>query len=198
VSHNSRFRASFWPTAAAFGALWGTIEITLGSFLHTLRLPFTSALLAAIGAALLVAERQVAPARGISMATAVIAALLKSISPGGVILGPMLAITMEGLLVEIALLAAPRFFGAALLGGFLAALWGVFQKLITQWILYGATILDLYMALLRKAGEWLGHSNAGWWLAAILLGLIALIGAAGGAIGWRIGRDAEKILETEP
>lgn len=197
LSHGPRARPTrFWSTAAAFGALWGAVEITLGSFLHTLKLPFSGALLAAIGAGLLVAERQILPARGLSAATAVLAALCKSLSPGGVILGPMVGISVEGLLVEVALLAAPRFVGTAALAGGLTALWAVFQKVIVQILLYGATVLDLYRAVLDKAGEWLGHAGAGWGLAAALLGIVAALGAAGGAIGWRVGRDARRSLEV--
>jgi len=192
-------RASpFWATAAAFGALWGTVEITLGSFLHTLKLPFSGALLASLGAALLVAQRQVAPARGLSVATACIAALCKSLSPGGVILGPMLGIGVEGLLVELALLASPKFVGSAALGGMLAAVWAVFQKVLVQFLLYGATAVELYGAVLKKAGEWLGHADAGWWIAAALVGVLALIGAVGGLLGWRVGRDAARELEVSP
>jgi len=188
-------RASpFWSTAAAFGALWGTVEITLGSFLHTVRMPFTGAVLATIGAALLIAERQVAPARGLSAATALIAALCKSLSLGGAILGPMVGITVEGLLVEVALLAAPQFLGSAILGGALAAVWAVFQKVIVQFILYGSTAIEVYKAILKKAGEWLGHADAGWWIAAALLAVLAVIGGAGSSIGWRVGRDAARSL----
>jgi hypothetical protein len=188
----------FWSTAAAFGALWGTVEVTLGSFLHTLRLPFSGALLAAFGASLLVAQRQVAPARGLTVATACIAALCKSLSPGGVILGPMVGITVEGLLVELALLAAPRFAGSALLAGALAVVWAVFQKVLVQFILYGATAVDLYEAALKKSGDWLGHANAGWWLVAALLALLGLIGAIGALGGFRVGRDAARALEAAP
>ena len=44
----------FWAYVTAFGALWGSMEITLGSFLHVLRFPFAGILLASISAALLV------------------------------------------------------------------------------------------------------------------------------------------------
>ncbi|MGC4115652.1 MAG: hypothetical protein QM765_13815 [Myxococcales bacterium] len=198
LAQTSPRSSPFWSTAAAFGALWGSVEITLGSFLHTLKVPFSGAVLAAIGAALLVAERQVAPARGLSLATALIASLCKSLSPGGVILGPMLGISVEGLLVELALLAAPRFAGSAALAGTLAAVWAVFQKVLVGFVLYGGTALELYKAVLKKAGEWLGHSDAGWWIAAVLVVAIATIGAVGGVLGWRVGQDAAKSLEASP
>lgn len=187
----------FWSTAAAYGALWGTVEITLGSFLHTLKVPFGGAALASIGAALLVAQRQVVPTRGLTIATALIAAMCKSLSPGGVILGPMVGITVEGLLVELALLASPTFLGSALLAGVLAALCAVFQKVLGQFLFYGSTVLDLYSAALKKAGDWLGHAEAGGWIVATLLGVVALFGLAGAWFGWRVGREAAARLGVQ-
>lgn len=187
----------FWALAASFGALWGAVEITLGSFLHTLKVPFGGALLASLGAALLVAQRQIEPTRGLSVATAAIAALCKSLSPGGVILGPMIGIGVEGLLVELALFVAPRFFGSALLAGTLAALWSAFQKVLVQLVLYGGTALELYEAALRKADDWLGHGGAGLGLVAALLSILGALGMLAGGFGHRVGREAARVLREE-
>lgn len=189
----------FWARAAAFGALWGSLEITLGSFLHSLRFPLAAGvLLASTGALLLVAARQIAPQRGGSLAIGAVAALCKSVSPGGVILAPMLGIATEALLVELALLAAPRSRLAAALGGTLAALWAVSQTLVTKVFIYGVDILSLYLALLRRARDWLGlPEGAGWWALAVVLLLVAVTGATGGLLGRGIGREAARQLETE-
>lgn len=180
----------FWAHVAAFGALWGSIEITLGSFLHTLRLPFGGTLLASLGAALLVAARQLEPRRGSTLAIGVVAALCKSISPGGVILGPMLGITSEALLCELALWLAPRARPSAAAAGVLAALWATFQKVLTQVVVYGAGVIALYLAALRRARDWLGlPADAGWWALATFLSVLVLLGATAGLLGHRIGRD---------
>jgi hypothetical protein len=115
-------RIRFWAYVTAFGAAWGAFEITVGAFLHALRIPFDGTFLASVSAAFLVAQRQVLPARGASLATGAVAALCKSISPGGMILGPMVAILVESALVEFALLAAPRARTTTMLAGALAAL----------------------------------------------------------------------------
>ena len=181
----------FWAHVTAFGALWGALEITLGSFLHALRLPFAGVLMASLSAALLVAQRQLWPRRGLTAATGLVAALCKSISPGGIILGPMIGIMTEALLVELALLLAPRALPLAALAGALCALWSAFQKVITQFVVYGASVIELYLAALRRAGDWLGISAAAGWRAAIaLLSALVLLGALGGALGHRLGRDA--------
>jgi hypothetical protein len=188
-------RRRFWAYAAAFGAAWGTLEITVGSFLHALRLPFAGVLLASVGAALLVAQRQVLPERGLSLATGLVAAMCKSLSPGGIILGPMIGISTEALLVELALLLAPRAAVAAALGGALAALWALSQQLLSQVLFYGGDMLALYVAALARVASWLRlEQRAGVrLLVAILLALLA-VGATAGVLGWRAGRACRRRL----
>lgn len=191
-------RNTFTAHVTAFGALWGFLEITVGSFLHTLRFPFAGILLASASAALLVGQRQLLPRRGVSLATGVVASLCKSLSPGGIILGPMIGILTEALLVEVALLPSSRAAACVALAGVLCALWAASQKLVTQYVLYGAKVIDLYLAALGKAGRWLGVSPAaGWWSLAALLVVVALMGGAGGLLGRKIGQDSVRRLDAE-
>ena len=191
-------RDTFTAHVTAFGALWGFLEITVGSFLHTLRFPFAGVLLASASAALLVGQRQILPRRGVSLATGAVASLCKSISPGGIILGPMIGILTEALLVELALWPSSHAAACVALAGVLCALWSASQKLVTQYVLYGAKVIDLYMAALRKAGDWLGISPAaGWWSLATLLVVVAIMGAAGGLLGRNIGQESRRRLERE-
>lgn len=195
AERESHCSLSFWPGVAAFGALWGVAEITVGSFLHTLRVPVTGLLLASAGAGLLVAQRQVLPRRGASLATGFVAALCKSLSPGGAILGPMLGIVMEATLVEMALLLAPRSVATAVLAGMLAGTWSVCQKVFIQYLYYGGTVVDLYLALLRQVADFAGLPDA-LRLPVLggVIGAIALVGAAGGLVGWQVGREGARRL----
>lgn len=190
--------ALYWAQIAAFGALWGTVEVTLGSFLNTLRVPFTGAMLGSLGAALLVAQRQLLPRRGASVAVALVAALCKSLSPGGVILWPMLGIFSEGLLVELALLVAPRSAACAAIAGVLCSLCATFQKILVHYLFYGGAVIALYLSVLEKVSQWLGKPAAAWWIVALVLGLLASFGAFCGLLGRRLGRDAARLLEGEP
>ncbi|HOU54487.1 MAG TPA: hypothetical protein PLQ97_11205 [Myxococcota bacterium] len=205
IVHRSESRGSpaaacgpgFWPCVTAFGALWGLSETTVGAFLHALRLPFTGVLMASLGAGLLVAQRQAMPRRGASLATGVVAAICKSMSPGGVILGPMVGILAESALVEAALLPAPRWWATAMLAGMWSATWAAFQKILTHFLLYGGTVLDLYLSLLRQAARMIGlPEGAGWPLLGGLLLVIGAVGAAGGLLGWHIGREGMARITT--
>ncbi len=192
-------RARFWAQAASFGALWGGVEITLGAFIHTMRIPFSGVLLAAFGAAILVAQRQIVPMRGLSLATGAVAALCKSMSPGGVILGPMVGILSEAMAVEFALLFAPRARVGALLAGCLAASVTVLHQVLSLWVYYGGRILDLLFEAVSKVGQLGGTgTDAGWWAVGLLGNLIIAVGAAGGLLGWYLGKDVERIVNPGP
>ena len=186
----------FWAYVTAFGALWGFGEITLGSFLMSLRIPFIGLVLASMGVMILVAQRRIFPVRGATIATGVVAALCKSISPGGIIIQPMVGIICEAMLVEIALSYIPTIYIAAPIGGILAASWSVFQQLAVHYFIYGRTIIELYVTILKKVSSWLGMSeSAAWTTLGTFLGLMLLIGAAGGLLGLKLGRDAARALE---
>lgn len=189
--------ARYWGVVAAFGALWGALEFTLGSFLHALKLPFGGTLLAAVSAALLVAQRQLLPRRGLSLATGIVAAVCKSVSPGGLILGPMIAITVEALLVETALLPAPRSRAGAILAGALVVCWATFQKVISQYVYLGGTVIDLYIALLERGADLVGLTPAaGWRVLGGVVAAICLVGSAIALWGRGVGRQVARELEA--
>lgn len=196
---SSTDRDRFWGHAAAFGALWGAIEATVGTFLHALRIPFGGTLLAATGAALLVALRVVYPRRGVMLAAGAVCAGVKLLSPATTVSGPMIGIMMESLLLEIACLA----FGAnpvsVVLGGALATLWALSQKVLTQIVLYGAPVIDLYRELLVRAEKWLHLSPSGGLRVVIPFAtLVSLIGALTALAGYRAGRVVLSRKAGEP
>lgn len=187
----------YWGVVACFGALWGALEITLGTFLHTLKLPFGGTMLAAVSASLLVAQRQILPRRGLSLMTGIVAAVCKSVSPGGVIFGPMVGITVEAALVELALIVAPRSRIGAALAGALAVCWASFQKVISQYIYFGGTIIELYIAALERGSNMVGLSaEAGWQVLGGVVVAIALLGAVVALWGHSVGRQVARELST--
>ena len=100
--------SSKWTKAAVIGSIWAAIEIVLGSFLHNLRVPFSGTMLSMSAVFLLVAFSLHWKERGIIIRAGLIAALMKSISPSAVILGPMVGIIMEAVILETVLLILGR------------------------------------------------------------------------------------------
>lgn len=192
----SRERALFWGHAATFGALWGALEATVGSFVHAVRMPFGGTMLAATGAALLVALRHLYPQRGVMLAAGAVCAIVKMVAPATVILGPMIGILIESLLLELACLPLGATKPAALLGGALATLWALSQKVLVQIVLYGAPIIGLYKDLLARAEGWLHlPRTGGLWVVGPFAALVAAMGAGAGLVGLAAARAAARERE---
>ena len=191
-------RARFWGYAATFGALWGALEATVGSFVHAVRMPFGGTLLAATGAALLVALRHLHPRRGVILAAGAVCAAVKMVAPATVILGPMIGILVESLLLELACMPLGAKAPAVIVGGGLATLWALSQKVLVQIVLYGAPILGWYKDLLGRAEGWLHLPRTGGLrVAGPFAALIATLGAAAALMGLAAARAAERTRRGE-
>ncbi|HSW29204.1 MAG TPA: nucleoside-triphosphatase [Longimicrobiales bacterium] len=185
-----------WQRAAVLGSLWAGSEIVLGSFLHNLRFPLAGHVLTGIGVAILVAGHRRWPLPGLLVRAGLIAALMKSLSPSAVLLGPMVAIAMEGLLME----AAVRLLGGRtlgyLVGGALAMSWTLGHRIVTLVVTYGPDLVRLYADLVALAERQLGPIPLGPWGPLAVLALLNLaVGAGAALVGLRLGRD---VLEREP
>jgi len=128
-------------------ALLSLIEIGLGSFIHGMRIPFGGHALSLYQTYFLTRSSRDGEKFGVEKkAPALIsnvAAVLKSLSPAGNKLGPMLSISAQGLLFTLGI----RLFGTRLVGylvgGILMGLWAFVQPLITYLVFFGT---DLYRA----------------------------------------------------
>ncbi len=188
-----------WVYIAVFGALWGFVEVGLGSYLHVIfpslgNTFFTGLTLAAIGIILALVGRHFVPQRGAVLMIAVITALLKLLSPGGVKLGPMLAIVAEGLLMELGLLwrggqARPSY----LLSGALALSWNAVHPLIMLPLLYGRTLAQSWDKIAKDGSAILGiDADQALLILALLLAIRWAMGAVAGWLAWDIARAARK------
>lgn len=185
--------ARFWAHAATFGALWGALEATVGSFVHAVKIPFGGTMLAACGAALLLALRVLYPQRGVIIAAGAVCAFVKMVAPSTLILGPMIGILVEATLVELACLPFGARAPSAALGGALATTWSLSQKVLTQVVLFGTPILSWYGDVLTRAEAWLKlPRSGGLWVAAPFVATIATLGAAAALVGLRAGRVASQ------
>lgn len=190
-------RARFWAHAATFGALWGAIEATVGAFVHAVKIPFGGTMLAATGAALLLALRVVYPRRGVIVAAGAVCACVKMVAPSTLILGPMIGIFVESVLVEIACLPLGANAGSAVIGGALATTWAITQKVITQVVLFGAPVIVLYKELLTRAETWMGLPKSGGISVVVMFAtVVGVLGATFASVGLRAGRVASSTLRS--
>ncbi|MCU0290530.1 MAG: hypothetical protein MUF10_00855 [Thermoanaerobaculaceae bacterium] len=190
--------ARSWTAAALFGSLWGAAELSLGALLSAARVPLGGLLMASLGVVCMVTARRLHPAPGQSLAMGVVVAFLKVFSVGGMVLGPVVGILTEALLVEVAFLLLGLRPGAALVGG-AAALASA-----PSWMLLWASLLtgpeavravERGMRSVASAFGWPGATPLA--LVASLVGLAGVLGAAAGALAWRVaGRVVVRVRGT--
>jgi nucleoside-triphosphatase THEP1 len=180
-----------WLKAAVLGCLWASSEIVLGSFLHNLRIPFSSVFLTGIGIVLLISISYQWKDKGLIWRSGLICAMMKSISPSAVIFGPMIAIFSEALLLEFSVRMLGRNMIGFFIGSLLAMSWNFFQKIATYIIFYGFNIVDLYTSLIKFAEKQLHYHFDILWMPVIALWIYYLVfGALSAIIGIHIGKSA--------
>ncbi len=177
-----------WLKASVLGSIWASIEILLGSFLHNLKIPFSGMILSFIGVWLIISFLQVWKEIGLVWRAGIICALMKSISPSAIILGPMIGILTEALLIEFFIFALGKNIVGYLFAGAFAVLSSLLQKFFSLLILYGFDFLkilnDLYHFAVKQIGlNALSPLN----LLIVITTIYVIIGMVGALAGYFTG-----------
>ncbi len=184
--------------AAVVGGLWASIEIIVGSFLHNTRIPFAGSVLAFTGTILLIGFYQIWPYKGLIIRAGLITAIMKSVSPSAIILGPMTGIMLEAILIE----GIIRLFGnnlfAYMTGGILSLSSALFHKIISLIIYYGFNLVKIYVNVINFGLKQLHLGKATdlqilWFL----LSFYVVFGMLAGWLGHVIGRKSLKLQTSQ-
>ncbi len=188
--HNTR--RTIWLKAAVVGSLWASMEIVVGSFLHNIHAPFSGTLLGFFSLSLLIAFHHKWQDKGLILRAGIIAALMRSISPTAIIIGPMAGIFIEGVLLEYSL----RLFGknktGYFTGAFLSLSSNLMQKIVVILVFYGFNIVIVVENMARYAVKQL-HINgirAGW-----LIGILIMIYMLFAFLAVFIGSKAARVKQ---
>jgi ABC-type thiamin/hydroxymethylpyrimidine transport system permease subunit len=173
-----------------FGALWGGVEISLGSLFHTLNLPMTGMLLSAIGLMVVLVGRYYVPRVGSTFFLGVIAALLKMLSLGGIVIWPMIAILMEALMAELVLTLFGRPSRVSFLAaGSLSVLYTLVHPFFSQGLMAGQGMVFVWELLVERSLQIFGLSMTAAWVVVGLYALLHLVtGLLAGWTAWEIAR----------
>src|SRR5664280_2140980 len=184
-----------WLKAAVIGSIWASVEIILGSFLHNLKIPLSGMLLSFIGVWLLISFLQVWKENGLIWRAGIICALMKSISPSALIIGPMIGIFTEAILIELFILILGKNLISYLIGGAFAVLATLIHKLVSLLILYGFDFIkilsDLYLFAVKQVN--LEHLTPTF-LILLIVFIYIITGMAGAIAGYTTGL---KYLKTK-
>ncbi len=119
-------------------------EISLGSIGHAFKVPFTGQILSLnqLGFMLNALNKDRLPISS-TFEISSISAVLKSFSPAGQKLGPMLSIAMQGFLFWLFTFLAQAHILGQIFGAIFMALWSFVQPLITYFIIYGFDLINV-------------------------------------------------------
>ncbi len=176
--------------AAIVGSLWASAEIVAGSFMHNLRFPFAGIILSMAGVTLLVAYHRLWPAPWLFVKAGMVCALMKTLSPSGVILGPVIGIMLESLALQMAVFLIGRNWLAYFFGGFLAVLSVPVYMLASYYIKFGWPFFVLLKQMLSAFLPGTVFSSEGLVRVSLFFILFtALLGAISVWIGLYIGQN---------
>ncbi len=145
---------NIWLKAAVIGSIWASFEIIFGSFFHSLRLPFAGTFLTFTSMILLIAFSYKWQDKNLFLKAGIIAALMRSLMPTSVILGPLIGILLEALIFQTAINLLGRNILAFSIAAILAMFSAIIHKIISIILIYGFDIVkileNLYYVLLRS------------------------------------------------
>jgi nucleoside-triphosphatase THEP1 len=181
------------------GSLWASFEIIVGSFLHNLHLPFSGTSLTFASVFLVIAFIQFWKDKGLVWRAGLICALMKSLSPSAVIIGPMVGIMTEALIIELILRIAGRNLISYMIAGGLAVTSALFHKVISLLILYGLDLVKIFEGIYQYALKQLRITElAPVNLIIILLALYLTAGFFAAILGYFAGRTfKQKSIQAE-
>lgn len=189
---------NIWIKAAVMASFWASFEIIVGSFFHNMRIPFSGTILASMGVAIMVSFQYMWKQNGLIWRAGLITALLKAVSPSGIIIGPMVGIFTEALFVEFFTFLMGRNLISYVVAGGLAVLSALLHKVVMMLIIYGwdlVKVLDsFYQFLVKKAGV---ENLSAFWLIILVSSIYFVAGAIGGTIGYFVAKKALKIQSNE-
>ncbi len=136
-------------------ALLSSVEIGLGSLLHAFSIPAAGHFLSLNQGLILTRASIETGDRRAPVLISTASALLKSLSPAGKKLTPMLAISVQGQLFGLGIYLLGNNFAGHLLGMTLLGLWGFIQPLALYFLIFGKDLVALFRFYLIETNKWI-------------------------------------------
>ena len=136
-----------------FGALWGLMEISLGTLVKGLRIPMGGAMLTAVACLIFLTGRYFIRRKFSILIMGGIAATIKVFSVGTVIAGPFMAILIEACIAEILILFLGINRLSFILTSMVLVIYTIIHPFISQGIIFGANIYKVYLETIQKVAD---------------------------------------------
>lgn len=174
-----------------YGATLSVIEVGLGSLLHAFHIPFSGVFLSLNQGFILcrsaIFSREFPKNTWTTYTISNVAAVLKSLSPAGKKLGPMLSLSMQGLLFNIGVLIFGTNPLGLCVGMALLSLWAFVQPLVTYYLFFGEKLFAAAEYMFQKTLPYHGIKTEKllWiFIAVVMVKMVVAIALA--ILAWRI------------
>ncbi|MEA9357655.1 hypothetical protein SHI21_15605 [Bacteriovorax sp. PP10] len=173
-----------------YGATLSLIEVGLGSLLHAFKVPFSGILLSLNQGFILcraaILSREIPQNLWTTYSISNVAAVLKSLSPAGKKLGPMLSLSMQGLLFNIGILLFGTNPVGLCVGMALLSVWTFLQPLVTYYLFFGKELINAVEYLYEKTLPYHGlKAESLLWIFLSLVAAKMLLAMILAIIAWR-------------
>ena len=187
-----------WYKAAVIGSIWASFEIVFGSFFHSLRLPFAGTFLTFTSIVLLISFSYKWNDKNLFIKAGIIAALMRSLMPTSVILGPLIGIMIEAILFQLVLRLLGRNLFSFTVAGVLAMFSAIIHKVVSIILIYGFDIVkilkNLYFVMMKTTHIHLPLHQLLW----VVLISYTLIGFLSALIGISVGKKVLTLSKETP
>ncbi|MBL7543019.1 MAG: hypothetical protein JNL11_04345 [Bdellovibrionaceae bacterium] len=184
---------------AAHATKLSLVEIILGSVVHGLNIPFGGNLLSLNqGAFLCRATQKFAHDRRegayVSLQVSTVSSILKSLSPAGQKLGPMIAIGMQGVLYSTCVLILGTSRVSQSVGMMFLSLWSFVQPIFMLWLFYGESLSEAAVFFYEKLRQTIPSlANIFVLIFIILIGIKVIVAVA---IPWVLSYFGEQRFDS--
>lgn len=190
-----------WTRIGLFGSTAGSLEMTVGSALHAAKIPLRGLAMSSLQSAMMVFAGTGVSQPGRVVWVPFISGGLKSLSPAGNRVRPMIAIVMQGLLFGGAVQVLGWNFLSLGIAGALVGGWAALQGIALQYLLMGDELIKAYdTVVLWLAEKWQIAAPALPWLVGAWAAWHALVVAAITIAAWRLRRPPpalERLIAKE-
>jgi hypothetical protein len=150
--------------------------------------------LAFFGTVLLIGFYQIWPERGLIIRAGLITAIMKSVSPSVIILGPMVGIMLEAIFIELAILVFGRNYFGYLIAGILSVSSALFYKILSMLMFYGYDLIQVYLNIINYGLKQFDLNDVPPLdILFVLVGFYTLMGTIASVLGVLSGRKAQQI-----
>lgn len=149
------------PVEYRFAIILSLVEYTIGGIGHSLKLPFVGYFLSLHQIFCITRALQFSssPAYKIPLFISSVSALLKTLTPMGKRLTPMLAITMQGILYNLGIVLFGNTLIGQLTGAVLSSFWGFIQPFLISYLIFGQELINGIWILESWVNAWIPWLN---------------------------------------